>query len=127
MRRISEEELERSSRRLVQAPEKTRALLGWELPEQVSLLIGGHGVDQRRSLLLAHLLEDPGAMMCELGLIEHGNSEIGGKCGHDFRRSLGWKVPERVGDIGGAHAGKRLCEVGWVAVEQIEELRNSRH
>src|SRR5258708_16376245 len=102
MRRISEEELERSSRRLVQAPEKTRALLGWQLTEQVSLLIGGHGVDQRRSLLLAHLLEDPGAMMCELGLIEHGNSEIGGKGGPYFFPSLRGKGPDRVSDIDAA-------------------------
>src|SRR5258708_22307040 len=116
MRRISEEELERSSRRLVQAPEKTRALLGWQLTEQVSLLIGGHGVDQRRSLLLAHLLEDPGAMMCELGLIEHGNSEIGGESGPDVSLPLGGRGAARLGRSGRGPVGRRRCRGGWGAV-----------
>jgi hypothetical protein len=64
--------------------------------------------------------------VCELGLVEHRNSEVEWKRRHHFRGGIRWKISKGLSDVGRAHPRERLGKVGWIAVQEVKQFWNGR-
>jgi len=65
-------------------------------------------------------------MIGQLGFIEDGDSGVEWKGRHYLGTSLRRELRERLGDVGGAHAGEYLRQLRGVVMKEIEEFRGGR-
>ena len=92
-----------------------------QLTEQVHLLVGREGLDQRRRHLLVDPFEDL-APPLELRLVEQLHRQVERQRRHHPRRGLQRQAVERLGDVDRAEIGTRFDEVVLIAAEEIEKF-----
>ena len=108
-RRVLEQLLERSARRVAHGREKSRPIIGWNFTKEIGLLISRHGFDQRPDFARLDFLDDCAAVSGQLGLVEDVHGQIERQRCHYLRCGLRRQLLQCFSNVRARNSPRASC------------------